>query len=206
MRSYDLFQGGECSYKWTKNWKTSRDRSPTYKSYWAQWKSLAVRNSVWVLERNWESADERPQIVLPRSSVKDMLTELHSGPSGGHLGVNKTLKKVWQRYYWLQARRNVEKWCWQCDTYAASRGLRKRYQGQTYQYNARAPFETIAIDVAESFPRSDQGNRYRLIATQYVTKWPEAYAIPDQEASTVAEALVTNFFRRFGIPRQLHSD
>jgi hypothetical protein len=40
----------------------------------------------------------------------------------------------------------------------------------------------------------------------YFTKWPEAYAIPNQEASTEAEVLVTNFFCRFGIPRELHSD
>jgi hypothetical protein len=38
----------------------------------------------------------------------------------------------------------------------------------------------------------------------YFTKWPEAYAVPIQEASTVAEAVVTNFFCRFGVPRGLH--
>jgi hypothetical protein len=31
------------------------DRSPVYRRYWAQWKSLAVRDGV--LERHWESAD-----------------------------------------------------------------------------------------------------------------------------------------------------
>jgi transposase InsO family protein len=40
----------------------------------------------------------------------------------------------------------------------------------------------------------------------YFTKWPEVYDIPNQETSTVAEAPVTNFFCRFGIPRELHSD
>jgi hypothetical protein len=40
----------------------------------------------------------------------------------------------------------------------------------------------------------------------YFTKWPEAYAIPNQEAATVAEGLVTNFFCHFGGPRELHSD
>jgi hypothetical protein len=34
----------------------------------------------------------------------------------------------------------------------------------------------------------------------------EAYAIPNHEASTLAEALVTNFFLRFGVPRELHSN
>jgi hypothetical protein len=37
----------------------------------------------------------------------------------------------------------------------------------------------------------------------YFTEWPETYAIPNQEVSTTAEALVTNFFCRFGIPREL---
>jgi hypothetical protein len=81
-------------------WKYIADRSLTYKSYWAQCKSLAVRNGV--LELNWESANGRSriaQIVLPQSRVKDVLTELHGGSSGGHLGVNKTLNKVRQQYY-----------------------------------------------------------------------------------------------------------
>jgi hypothetical protein len=75
-----------------------------------------------------------------------------------------------------------------------------------HRYNAGAPFERIAIDVAGPFPWSDQGNRYLLIAIDYFPKWLEAYAIPNQEALTVAKALVTNFLCRFGIPQELHSD
>jgi hypothetical protein len=91
-------------------WKDIANCSPMYKSYWAQWKSLTVRNSI--LECNWESTKGRSQIaqiVLPLSRVKDMLTELHSGLSGGHLGVNKILNKVQKRYYCLQARSDIEK-------------------------------------------------------------------------------------------------
>jgi hypothetical protein len=66
--------------------------------------------------------------------------------------------------------------------------------------------QTIVTYVAGPFPRRDQGSRYLLIAKYYFTKWPEAYAIPNQEASTVVEALVTNFFCPFGVPRELHSD
>jgi hypothetical protein len=71
------------------------DCSPTYKSYWAQRKSLAVRNGI--LERHWESVESRSKIeqrVLLWSRVNEVPTELHGGPSGGHLGVNKTLNKV----------------------------------------------------------------------------------------------------------------
>jgi len=74
-----------------------------------------------------------------------------------------------------------------------------------HQYNVGTPFERIAIDIAGPFQESDKGNRYFLIAMDYFTKWPEVYAIPNQEASTVADALVTNFLCRFGDPMELHS-
>jgi hypothetical protein len=74
-----------------------------------------------------------------------------------------------------------------------------------HQYNAGAPFERIAIDVAGTFPLSDKGNKYLLIAMDYFTKCPEDYALPKQEVSKVAKAQVANFFCRFGIPRELHS-
>jgi hypothetical protein len=78
-----------------------------------------------ILEQHCKSADGQSkiaQIVLPWSRVNGMLIQPHGGPSGGHLGVNRTLNKVWLRYYWVQARNNVEKWCRQCNTYAASCG------------------------------------------------------------------------------------
>jgi hypothetical protein len=75
-----------------------------------------------------------------------------------------------------------------------------------HRYSVGALFERIAIDVAGPFLWSDQGNWYLLIVTDYFTKWPEAYAIPNQEASTVVEELVTNLFSCLGVLRELHSD
>jgi hypothetical protein len=160
-----------------------------------------VRNGI--LEHNWASANGQSQIaqiVIPQSRVKDMLTELHSGLSGGHFCVNKTRNKVWQRFYWLQAGSDIGKWYQECDTCAASHVPRTRNQGQMHQYNVGALLERIAIDVAGSFPLNNQGNQYLLFAIDYFTKWPEAYAIPNQEASTAAEDLVTNFLCLFSTP------
>ena len=38
------------------------------------------------------------------------------------------------------------------------------------------------------------------------SKWPEAYALPNQEAVTVADVIVSQFFIWFGVPDELHSD
>ena len=40
----------------------------------------------------------------------------------------------------------------------------------------------------------------------YFTKWPEIYAITNREASTVADALMTNLFCCFCAPMELHND
>jgi hypothetical protein len=56
-------------------WKDIAGRSPIYKSYWAQWKSLMVRDGM--LEHHYELADGRTktaQIVLPQSEVKEVAT------------------------------------------------------------------------------------------------------------------------------------
>jgi hypothetical protein len=106
--------------------------------------------------------------------MKDVLIELHGGPSEGYLGVNKILDKVRLRYYWLQARNDVIKWCRQWDTCVAICGPQTRNLGQMHHYNVVAPFERIAINAAGPFSLSDKGNRYLLIAMDCFSKWPEA--------------------------------
>ena len=62
------------------------------------------------------------------------------------------------------------------------------------------------MDILGPLPLTPRGNRYVLVVTEYFTKWTESYAIPNQEAETVAEKLVSEFVCRFGVPRELHSD
>ena len=40
----------------------------------------------------------------------------------------------------------------------------------------------------------------------YLTKWVEAYPVPDQQADTVARLLVENIVCRHGVPEELLSD
>lgn len=66
--------------------------------------------------------------------------------------------------------------------------------------------EKVAVDIMGLFPRKDKGNWYVLAAMDYFTKCPEAYTIPDQEANTVADALVEGMFTRFWAAEVIHSD
>ena len=49
------------------------------------------------------------------------------------------------------------------------------------------------------------GNKYILLIADHFTKWYEAFAMSNQEASTVAKAFVNVWVSRFGCPANLRS-
>ena len=69
-----------------------------------------------------------------------------------------------------------------------------------------APMERVALDVVGPLPVTDRGNKYILVVGDYLSKWTEAYPIPDQTATTVADKFVKEFVSRYGVPEVLHSD
>ncbi|GFX41294.1 retrovirus-related Pol polyprotein from transposon 412 [Trichonephila clavipes] len=149
--------------------------------------SFHPRNSV--LYRKWESDDGKTyswQLILPKTRVSTVLKELYGSPIGGHFGVMKTLQKFCERFYWNNVQSDVEKCCRIHDPCASRKGPRKRTRGRLQLYNVEAPFERIAFDILGLLPRLSDGNNNILVVMDYFTKWPEAYPIPDQEASTVA--------------------
>ena len=66
--------------------------------------------------------------------------------------------------------------------------------------------ERIAIDILGTLPETPRINKFILVVSHYFTKWTEIYTMPNQEATTVAEKLVSEFICRFGEPRHFHSD
>ena len=79
-----------------------------------------------------------------------------------------------------------------------------RDRGQ--QYNVGSPFERIPVDIAGPFPVTEDANKYIMVVSDYFSKWPESYAISNQEATTVATTPIDNWISRYGVPMEFHSD
>jgi len=56
------------------------------------------------------------------------------------------------------------------------------------------------------YPLTRKQHRYLLTYIDHFTRYPEAIPLPNQEAETVARALVTPVFTRHGCPQVLSSD
>ena len=116
--------------------------SPDTKLYWAQWKSLSIRQGV--LHRDWETAagdTTVPQLILPRILRKEVFTQLHNTPTSGHLGISKTLEHLRSRFYWPGLHSDVKKWCASCDDCASRRGPPTKPRAPLAKYTAGAPAE-----------------------------------------------------------------
>ncbi|GJS99815.1 reverse transcriptase domain-containing protein [Tanacetum coccineum] len=65
-------------------------------------------------------------------------------------------------------------------------------------------FDMWGIDFMGPFP-SSRGNKYILVAVDYLSKWVEAKALPTNDARVVCKFL-KSLFSRFGAPRAIISD
>ena len=129
-----------------------------------------------MLKRAWESPDVKYttiHLVVPATKIREVLLEIHNEGSGPHLGINKTLSKVRERFYWVRCRKDVENWCKRCTTCAAVKGTRTTARGPMQQYNIGSPFERIAVDIAGAFPVTEDGNTYIMVVSDYFSNWPK---------------------------------
>ena len=67
------------------------------------------------------------------------------------------------------------------------------------------PFDRVGVDVIQ-FPRSRDGNQLAVVFVDYLTKWLEVFAAPNQSAATIAKLLVEEIVNRHGVPAEILSD
>ena len=124
---------------------------------------------------------------------------------GGHLGADKTLGWLRDRFYWLGHYTHVREWCRDCAVCASRKSPTPSRRAPLQPIATSYPLQLVATDILGPLPESAAGNSYILVVADYFTRFAEAYPIPKQEAMTVARRLVDEFFR-FSAPEQLHSD
>ena len=179
------------------------------RTLWHQRAYLTLRDGV--LYRRWEDvpgggAQPRLQLVLPPTIVPEVLQGLHSSPTGGHLGIKKTLEKARTRFYWPRQRCDSEDWCSRCVMCSSRKTPVPKPCAPLQLQPAEHPMQRVAMDILGPLPETARGNKYILVIGDYFTKWKEAHGMPNMEAITVARIFVNEFICRFGVPEQLHTD
>ncbi|GJV66942.1 reverse transcriptase domain-containing protein [Tanacetum coccineum] len=90
------------------------------------------------------------------------------------------------------------------DDFSRSRNISSRSEMPQNNIQVCDVFDVWGLDFMGPFPNS-KGNKYILVAVDYVSKWVEAQALPTNDARVVIKFL-RRLFARFGVPKALISD
>ena len=148
--------------------------------------------------------DKTLRIVPPTNDRYKLFQEVHSGVFAGRLRTAKTHSTLSRHYWWPGIRRDVTQWCREC-LQCATRGTGRIVKPPLSPIPVGGPFDRVGVDVLQ-LPKTRSGNKYVIVFMDYLTKWPEAFATPDQTAPTIAKVFVEHVVSRHGVPNQLLSD
>lgn len=166
------------------------------KIYWQQREPLFLKDGL-ICKRTPENSE---QILMPKSLREDFLKLVHTGITGGHLGTRRTRWQVRRRAYWVGWSGEVKRFCQRCPSCNQyHRGLPPK-QGPLQPLPCGEPWERLSIDITGPHPRSRKGHIYILTVMDYFSKFVEAIRMANQEATSVARALVNTVIVRYGTP------
>nr|GEZ74123.1 reverse transcriptase domain-containing protein [Tanacetum cinerariifolium] len=145
-----------------------------------------------------------PWCVAGQEAI-DILKACHSGPTGGHYGANYTAKKVFDSgFYWLTIYKDAFELVKHCDSCQRQGKISQKDEMPQNSIQVCKIFDVWGIDFMGPFP-SSKGNKYILVAVDYLLKWVEAKALPTNNARVVVKFL-KSLFSRFGTPKAIISD
>ena len=159
------------------------------------------------LYRVFNNGETYKQLVLPKILVPDIISFHHDTPTGGHMGIDRTKKRILNSFYWPSLHRDVSLFCRSCDICQRTvpAGKIGKVPNQPTPFIS-TPLEKVSVDlIGPIFPPSDRGHRFALTFVDDATRWPEAIPLRDITASSVAEALFS-IFTRLGCPKIILSD
>lgn len=180
--------------------------NPETKILFRMWETLEMKDEILYRVNSNITGDKKYQLVTPFEFRKKILEQLHNNRTAGHLGRDKTISSIKQRYYWVGLNSDVQRWCLQCDQCARRKPGPGVGTSELKSSKIGFPLERIAIDILGPLQTTSNGNEYIMVVGDYFSKWKEAYALPNHTAYTVADKLCTEFFYKYGVPQVIHTD
>nr|GEU77482.1 reverse transcriptase domain-containing protein [Tanacetum cinerariifolium] len=132
----------------------------------------------------------------------DILVAWHNGPTGGHHGANLTAKKIFDfGFFWPTIYKDAHEFVKNCDLCQRQGKISQRDEMPQNSIQVCEIFDVWGIDFMGPLP-SSRGNKYILMAIDYLSKWVEAKPFPTNDARVVCKFL-KSLFARFGSPRAI---
>lgn len=123
----------------------------------------------------------------------------------GHFGVKKVENWLCARFTWANLRQDITEHLANCTD---CRKIKAKFAADPMLHSIPVgpkAWHTIGIDFAGPFVKSEKGNKYLIVAIDYLTKWVEAMPAPDCTSETAA-TFIGGLLDRFGCMAVVRTD
>ncbi|UYV80091.1 hypothetical protein LAZ67_18001653, partial [Cordylochernes scorpioides] len=156
---------------------------------------------------NYEPYGRQRLLVLPKQMRLEILKNLHDAPTAGHLGFAKTYDRARKRFFWGGMYKTIRQYIAHCRECQRRKSVPQRPPGLLMPIpQANFPFQKIGMDLLGRFPATNQGNKWIIVCTEYMTRFATTKAIPDAGAMEIAKFIVEEIILRHGAPQQIITD
>ncbi|KAG7556883.1 Integrase catalytic core [Arabidopsis suecica] len=144
---------------------------------------------------------------IAEEEVQGVLEHCHGSAYGGHFATFKTIQKVLQAgLWWPSMFKDAYGFIDKCDPCQRMGNITRRNEMPQNPILEVEVFDVWGIDFMGPFNPASYGNKYILVAVDYVSKWVEAIASPTNDHKVVLKLFKSIIFPRFGIPKAVISD
>ena len=145
--------------------------------------------------------------VPPQEDREQIIAENHESKIGGHKGVNKTYKRIRERFFWLGIKEQVTEFVRRCNTCQEQKIIRaKTHEPMIITDTPIDTFDKVSLDTVGPLPTTPDGNRHILTMQDNLSKYCIAVPIPDITATTIAHALAKDLISQYGAPKAILTD
>ncbi|KAL5731844.1 hypothetical protein ACHQM5_004534 [Ranunculus cassubicifolius] len=133
--------------------------------------------------------------------------ELHASPTGGHSGIQATVKRISHYFFWPSMISDVRTWNAQCTVCQANKSEHVASPGLLQPLpTPDKPWTDISMDFIEGLPSSGNKNTILVIVDRF-SKYSHFVALKHPfTASTVAQLYLDSVFKLHGLPQKIISD
>jgi hypothetical protein len=157
----------------------------------------------------WNAQDGRRPVyaaLLPQSLWHTVTEAAHNSWLGGHGGEDRTVQRIFLRYYFPGVHTYVAKYIKSCPICQAAKGKHPPPMPLKSLPICDGKNERVHIDLFGPLRTSEEGNKYVMVMTDAWSKVVELAAIPDKTAEAVARTFFERWICRYSVPLLVISD
>ncbi len=152
------------------------------------------------------TSETGPQVVIPHVLKAKVLHIHHYARLAGHPGGRKLYQTIRRSMYWPALAVDCYATSRRCSTCARNRIKLRKNVTELQLFPAKAPLESVAIDVLGELIKTARGHEYLLVITDRFTKLTKTVPMKGISAAEVAKHFVNEWVFNYGPPKDLIAD